>query len=289
MFLSLIPIAIATLTLAPAMIAARLSDLRARARTEHDLAARALAILGIVDRPLSIERLGGGRSNAVFKLSFSERTLVLKQALSAGTLLAFAARWVGPQPYSTVSARARIAREAHALSALSAAGVRVPRVIAANAEAGLLLTEFVEGEPLPTTLHLPRAASRIRAYAAALRAAHGAGFALVDAHPGNALVTRDGTLTLIDLEFAEPAPALGAQFRACCQFDIAYAAQYFTPDERGMFLAAIGLEARRIDHVTMRLAPYAQLFARERRHQRATGELVERDVELIPAHLRETV
>ena len=266
---ALLRVAAAGALLAPMAAATRIAGAFARDRIEADRSAHALAILGIPARPLAVERLGGGRSNAVYKLRFPDRTLVLKQALSEGTLLALAARWVGPQPYGAVSAAARIGREAHALRLLHAAGVPVPRVIAANADAGLLLLEHVEGEPLPGTLERPGAATRIRAYAAAVRAAHAAGVALTDGHPGNALVAADGTVTLIDLEFAETAVDLGTGFAARCAFDLAYAAQYFEGEERRVFLSAVDVDTQ-IRGAAARLTAFGLLFELERRRQRKT-------------------
>ncbi len=257
--------------LAPMAAATRLAGALSRSRLETNLAATALAHLGIHERPIAVERFGGGRSNAVYRIRFADRTLVLKQALSEGTLLALAARWVGPQPYGAVSAAARIGREARALEILHAAGVRVPRVIATNVSAGLLLLEYLEGETLPATLDRTRpdqAAARIRSYALAMRAAHAAGVALTDGHPGNALVDAAGTLALIDLEFAETVADLGDRFAARCAFDIAYASQYFHADERSLFLAAVGGHQREIAEATARLVGFDLLFARERRRQR---------------------
>jgi tRNA A-37 threonylcarbamoyl transferase component Bud32 len=258
--------------LAPLAAVTRLAGAVARNRLETDRAAGALAQLGVHERPISIERLGGGRSNAVYRVRFATRTVVLKQALAEGTLLALAARWVGPQPYGAVSASARIGREARALEVLHAAGVRVPRVLAANRDAGLLLVEHVAGEPLPGVIERAGAgfaASRIRAYAAAVRAAHAAGVTLTDGHPGNALVDAAGNVTLIDLEFAETAAELGDEFAARCAFDLAYAAQYFHAEERRVFLAAANTHEGAI--AASRLAGFAPLFELERRRQRAVS------------------
>jgi len=172
-----------------------------------------------------------------------------------------AARWVGPNPACAVSGPARIAREARALDTLATAGVHAPRVIAAAPRLGLLLVEHVAGEPLPHTLVRHGAAARIEDYGRAIRAAHAAGITLGDAHPGNAIVTRRG-IALIDLEFAEhdTEPARRA-------FDIAFAAAFFTPAERRVFLAACG-DHPALARETARLADYAPLFAYERQRQR---------------------
>jgi aminoglycoside phosphotransferase (APT) family kinase protein len=269
---SLLQVAAVGALLVPMAAATKLAGALSRNRLETDRAATALAQLGIHECPLAVDRLGGGRSNAVYRIRFADRTLVLKQALSEGTLLALAARWVGPQPFGAVSAAARIGREAHALRVLHAAGVRVPRVIAANIDAGLLLVEHVDGESLPAVLEREpaRASSRIRAYAAAIRAAHAAGVALTDGHPGNALIDGAGNITLIDLEFAETAVELGSAFASRCAFDLAYASHYFTVEERRVFLVAVGaIEcASDIAIANARLAEFAPLFELERRRQR---------------------
>jgi len=261
---SLFKIAAASAVLAPAAIGTRLAGAVHRAWIAVDVAAGKLAQLGITEQPIVFDPIGGGRSNAVYRVGFGGSLYVLKVALSEGTLLAFAARWVGPQPYARdVTAAARIGREAAALRALHAAGLRVPRVIAAAPE--VLLVDHVDGEPLPSTLHRPGGAQRIRAYAGALRAVHAAGFAIADAHPGNALVGADGEVTLIDLEFAEPTtdPARFA-------FDIAYASQYFTGAERRTFLTAVAVD---VSAELGKLADLGLLFALERRRQRKVAML----------------
>jgi len=269
---AVVRIAAAGMLLGPAALGTRLAGGATRAWIEADRARSALAALGLDERPLAIARLGGGRSNAVYRLTFADRTLVLKVALSEGTLLAFAARWVGPQPYGRdVSAAGRIGREVRALRALAAAGVRVPRVIAARPEAGLLLVDHVAGEPLPRTLDRPGAADRIRDYAGALRAVHAAGYSLADAHPGNALVGADGSITLIDLEFAEP--CAGAELAERAAFDLAYAAQYFTADERRVLFAACGGITPAVRDRIARLADFSALFVRERTRQRAEAPI----------------
>jgi tRNA A-37 threonylcarbamoyl transferase component Bud32 len=269
---ALVKVAAASAVLVPAAIAARFAGVARRTLLEYDRAAMALAQLGITERPLSVEPLGGGRSNAVYKLRFADRTLVLKQGLAEGTVLAFGARWVGPQPFANdVTAVARIGREARALELLHAAGVRVPRVIAANPAAALLLVEYVEGTPLPATLHRAGSRARIRAYGKAIRAAHAAGITLGDGHPGNALVAADGAITLFDLEFAQPAGEVD-DFAAHCAFDFAYASFYFTDDERAVFLEVAGLEhAFGIRAATAKLADFAVLFEREIRRQRVSA------------------
>jgi hypothetical protein len=275
--IALARVAAASALLAPAALGAHLAGVAACAWLELDTARSCLAALGVAERPRALVRLDGGRSNAVYRVELATRALVLKRALPAGTLLALAARWVGPQPFARdVSGPARIAREARALATLAAAGVRVPRLVAANARAGLLLAEHVAGEPLPATLARPGADDRIAAYARALRAAHHAGVVLTDGHPGNALVSPTGDVTLIDLEFAEHAADLGgAAFAARCAFDVAYAAAYFTPRERAVFLAAssaptsgaIGPRAA-ASRPQPRIDEFSLLFALERQRQR---------------------
>ncbi len=270
--LALARVAAAGALLAPAALGAHLAGAAARAWLELDAARRCLAELGVAERPRALVRLGGGRSNLVYRVELAARTLVLKRALPAGTLLALAARWVGPQPFARdVTAPARIAREARALATLASAGVRVPRLVAASPRGGVLLAEHVAGEPLPRALARPGAGDRIAAYARALRAAHRAGVVLTDGHPGNALVSPAGDVTLIDLEFAEHAADLGpAVFAERCAFDVAYAAAYFTPRERAVFLEAAGPRAAapRLGDDAPRLDDYASLFALERRRQR---------------------
>lgn len=258
---ALAQVAFTSLVLAPFALAARARSVVSRLWLERDDAARCLWSLGIDEAPLALTRLGGGRSNAVYRVELPSRTLVLKRALATGTVLAVGAKLAGPQPYARdVSSGARTAREARALAILAAAGVRVPRLVAAAPHAGLLVMEHIDGVPLPSTLHQPVAAERIAAYAHLLAAVHAAGIALADAHPGNVLVTPTGELVLVDLEFAEPHSDLGAaEFAARCRFDRAYAAAYFTPDERRWFGDT---------EADPRLAELDLLFTLERRRQR---------------------
>jgi hypothetical protein len=253
-----------SLALAPALVAAQLTD----AATRGVLGiSGALAALGIAEQPREVVALTGGRSSAVYRLRFATETLVLKHALAGGSVLALGARICGPQRYpDDLSPAARIRREAAALAQLTRAGVHAPRVIAANPAAAVLLVEHLGGEPLPATLARPGAARRIAAYRRALDAAHAAGIVLNDAHPGNTLVSGDH-VALIDLEFAERATELTdpALHRA---FDLAYAAAYFTPSERRIFLGEAGTTDPRVATEAKRLAGYAPLFAYEAARQR---------------------
>jgi len=252
--------AAASLVLAPGMLGARIAGAYTRARLEANAAAGALRVLGITEIPRSIEPLAGGRSNATYRLRFARRTLVLKCALASGTLLAMAARWVGPNPpCEDLSAPARTAREARALTTLAVAGVHAPAVIAVAPRHGLLLVEHVDGESLSRTLDRPGAPARIAAYGCAIRAAHAAGITLGDAHPGNAIVSREG-IALIDLEFAEHGNSPSRR-----AFDIAYAAAFFTGVERDIFVDACGGVS---EDAVADLAGYAPLFAYERQRQR---------------------
>jgi hypothetical protein len=254
-----------SVALAPAAIVAQFADAASRRVLRATDMRAALEALGIAERPLAIERLLGGRSSAVYRLTLRRETVVLKCALAGGSLLAFGARLAGPQPYpADLSPAARIRREASALAILAAAGVRVPRVIAANPAARLVLLEHLDGEPLPATLGRPGAEQRIAGYARALQAAHAAGIVLGDAHPGNALVTAGG-IALIDLEFAERGEDVD-DLRARRAFDLAYAAQFLTPAERRIFLA--GADDRvAVAAAMVRLR--APLFAYEMARQRA--------------------
>jgi hypothetical protein len=250
-------IVVTSVALAPALVAARLSDAATRGALGIP---GALAALGIAEQPREVIALTGGHSSAVYELRFARATLVLKHALEAGSILARGARRCGPQPYPVdLSPAARTAREAAALDHLARAGVRAPRVIAVNAAAGMLLLEHVPGVPLP------RASSPagILAYRAALDAAHAAGLVLNDAHPGNALVD-GGRIALIDLEFAERSsdPSRRA-------FDLAYAAAYFNAAERRVFLR--DEHDLRVAAATRKLAAYAPLFAYEAARQRAAS------------------
>jgi RIO-like serine/threonine protein kinase len=253
----------ASVALAPWVIAAGVAGVAHRAWLEIDHAAAELARLGVREVPRAIRALGGGRSNAVYAIDLDGRTVVLKRALPSGTVLAFAARWVGPQPFARdVTMRARITREATALEQLAVHGVRAPRLLAVDADAGLLLSSHIAGTPLPQAL----TADTLAGYARAVRAAHAAGVVLSDAHPGNALVTRTGDVALLDLELAELATDVADPI-ARRAFDLAYAAAYFTPAERAAFLGA-DAHTPAVRAATAQLAPYAPLFAREAVRQR---------------------
>lgn len=247
-----IAIAATSIRLAPALVKAHVEDASTRLLgIEH-----ALAMLGCVEIPASVRVLTGGRSSLVWDVELGSGHFVVKRALEAGTVLARGARIAGPQPYpAELSPSARITREVEAARALGAAGVRVPRVIAANPAAAVMQVERLAGAPLSRHLGAP---SLVREYRRVLDLVHASGFVLNDAHPGNALVA-GGELALIDLEFAERStdPARIA-------FDLAYAAQYLTPAERAQFLA--GTDVAEIER---ELAGFAPLFAYEANRLRA--------------------
>ena len=116
-----------SVALAPALLAAQVVDAFALG------VPGALAALGIAEQPRSIVALAGGRSSAVYELQFARETVVLKHAMTGGSVLAFGARLCGPQPYpGELSPVARVRREVAALQALARAGIPAPRVIAAN-------------------------------------------------------------------------------------------------------------------------------------------------------------
>jgi aminoglycoside phosphotransferase (APT) family kinase protein len=208
-----------------------------------------------------VAALRGGRSSAVYRVELAAQTLVLKQALAGGSVLALGARLCGPQRYpAALSPAARTRREAAALTTLARAGVKVPRVVAVDAAAALLLIEYLDGESLPATLARPGAAARIAGYRRAIDAAHAAGLVLNDAHPGNALVVGED-IALIDLEFAERASAVD-DVDGRRAFDLAYAGAYFAPEERAVFLGDAASDVR-VVAAARRLAGYAPLFAYE--------------------------
>ncbi|MFT3693208.1 MAG: aminoglycoside phosphotransferase family protein [Kofleriaceae bacterium] len=329
---SAIGIAATSIRLAPSLIAARVEDASTRLLGVR----HALALLGVVETPSRVRVLTGGRSSLVWEVTLSSGAFVVKRALESGSVLARGARLAGPQPYpAELSPSARIAREVTALRALAVAGVRVPRVIAVNVPAAVMLVEKLDGASLlgtvfklskyevqvcetnmgtvsklskygpqprevssaatnttstsrasvsttfrrlervtltswipsltsgrgvsPATLTswIPSPSEKlIRAYRSALDRAHAAGWVLNDAHPGNALVDGDD-IALIDLEFAERSTD-----PARVEFDLAYAAQYFTAAERAIFLADT-----RVDETE--LEGYAPLFAYEANRLRA--------------------
>ena len=239
-----------SMALAPAMFAAQLVDAFALG------VPAALAALGIAEQPRSIVPLAGGRSSAVYELRFAQATVVLKHAMTGGSVLAFGARLCGPQPYpDELSPAARVRREAAALEGLARAGIPAPRVIAANPAAAVLLLEHVPGTPLSRV----GGAEPVRAYRRALDAVHAAGWVLNDAHPGNALVHRE-RIALIDLEFAERSDDPDRH-----AFDLAYAAAFLHGREREIFLGGPDL---RVARATRRLAGFAPLFSYEAARQK---------------------
>ncbi|HET9990448.1 MAG TPA: lipopolysaccharide core heptose(II) kinase RfaY [Kofleriaceae bacterium] len=242
-----------SVALAPALLAAQVVDAFALGIPG------ALAALGIAEQPRSVIALAGGRSSAVYELRFAHATVVLKHAMTGGSVLAFGARLCGPQPYpAALSPEARVRREAAALAGLARAGIVAPRVIAANPAAAVLLLEHVPGTPL-SRIGGPERRDHVRAYRRALDAVHAAGWVLNDAHPGNALVD-DHRIALIDLEFAER--SRDPDRHAC---DLAYAAAFFTGDERQIF---VGEPDPRIARASERLTGFAPLFSYEAARQR---------------------
>ena len=239
-----------SVALAPALLAAQVVDAFALG------VPGALAALGIAEQPRAIRTLTGGRSSAVYELEFARGTAVLKHALTGGSVLAFGARLCGPQPYpEDLTPEARVRREAAALAGLARAGIVVPRVIAANPAAAVMLLEHVPGTPLSRI----GGTAHVRAYRRALDAVHAAGWVLNDAHPGNVLVA-DDRLALIDLEFAER--SVDPDRHA---FDLAYAASFLRGAEREVFLGEPDL---RVARSIRRLSGFAPLFAYEAARQR---------------------
>ena len=239
-----------SVALAPALLAAQVVDAFALG------VPGALAALGIAEQPRSIVALAGGRSSAVYELQFARETVVLKHAMTGGSVLAFGARLCGPQPYpGELSPVARVRREVAALQALARAGIPAPRVIAANPAAAVVLLEKVPGTPLSRC----GGAEPVRAYRRVLDAVHAAGWVLNDAHPGNALVDED-RVTVIDLEFAERSTDLDRH-----AFDLAYAAAFLSGAEREIFLGEPDL---RVARASRRLAGFARLFSYEAARQK---------------------
>src|SRR5262249_43425943 len=154
--------------------------------------------------------------------------------------------------------------------------VRAPRVIASNLDAGLMVMECLDGASLPAALAANTIANAalVSAYADALRAVHAAGLVLGDAHPGNAFVLGSpGDRTEIavpDLEFARRVEDLESRREAdeLRAFDLAFAAQYLTTDERQKFFQATRpYDELRVATAMKRLAAYRPLFRFETARQ----------------------
>ena len=119
----------------------------------------------------------------------------------------------------------------------------MPGVYAVDAASGTIALEWIEGHAMGG--ELPRAGAAMAArLGRTLAAVHGAGVALCDGHPGNALYSH-GRVVIIDLEFA----ALAADATpARLGFDLAYASA-FMPDEpcRRALLAGYGVRANDLE------------------------------------------
>lgn len=258
-----------TIAAAPAYIAARwMSRSRRRWLATAAGARNALARLGWnASNAIQVEPLGCGLSNAVVSIVVGDERFVLKAAMPVGTVLAYGARAFGPMPYAEdVSCEARCRRELTALTRLRAAGVAVPHVVAADPEAGLLLLDYIDGEPLIAAAAGTDATAEL---GRAVAAAHRAGVVLTDCHPGNALWTPDRRAVLLDLEFAQTRDQIGDEFEIRCGFDIAYASAFLQGPARAAFLAETCPSTSRtaFENARRELEIYAPLFARERQRQ----------------------
>lgn len=223
-----------------------------------------------------VRALPGGHANLVLRLTLRdaagrERRAVLKRRLFYGSLLSFGGRWLGPMPrVGSVRAAERARREVAALRHLRRRGHLVPACLSQGA--GLILMEWLDGVPVAQALARPRGQEVAGHLGRALAALHGDGAALCDAHPGNALLLRDGRVALLDLEFA----VLDAAPPALVAFDVAYCAALL-PDEgaRRAFLrgyaGAAALPpplARACQAEGRRIGRFAPLLWLERRHWR---------------------
>jgi tRNA A-37 threonylcarbamoyl transferase component Bud32 len=190
------------------------------------------------------------------------RRLVLKKALPHGSLMALAARIAGPMPYLGVTMTERVQREADALARLAAEGVAVPRLHAADAEAGLIAMACVEGECLAGRADDAAVAAR---FGRTLAAVHRAGVALCDGHPGNAILEPGGRVVVIDLEWA----AIGEAAHERRGFDLAYASAFLPGDaSRAAFFRGYGrvtgVVRAQLEEAQGELAPFASLMKTER-------------------------
>lgn len=111
-------------------------------------------------------------------------------------------RWHGQPAFCKTAhsdlARARLVHEAHVLRALN--GVHAPKLLAGDPEAGHLVVEAIDGGALALAdSDLP---IRVEALMAALATVHRAGWVHCDVKPAHVLITRNGTLRLVDWEHA---------------------------------------------------------------------------------------
>ncbi len=114
--------------------------------------------------------------------------------------------WAFSRKFST-SPQSRLHREYVASRRLREHGIMTPRIVGVALNEKVLVTEFVDGEPLSAEVeaNLREKSSdtrNISMYGRVLSRIHGSGFALGDSKAGNA-VLRDGDVYITDLEQAE--------------------------------------------------------------------------------------
>ena len=102
------------------------------------------------------------------------------------------------------SRRTRI--EAKALVSAASLGIRVPRVLWVDLEGGVIIMEFIDGEPLRDVLRRvgdEEACRYVETLGEYLSLLHSAGIVHGDPTTANALVPSDGSMYLIDFGLAE--------------------------------------------------------------------------------------
>lgn len=162
-----------------------------------------------------------------------------------------------PLPQPRLSSKARLGAEYHYNRVLEELGYRVPKPILVDPRRRMAAYTYVEGKTLAELLRENSTHPVYASYGRLLAKLHRDGISLWDTNPTNAIVGRDGSLYLIDLEQAREAKTVAEK-----AWDIAVAVYYSIPyaiggaPERALLLAGGYLEAGGSREVILEASKY---------------------------------
>lgn len=175
-----------------------------------------LAFLDIDEDSLEVKPVKGGLSNLNLiwfcrTYSGEERKYFVKLYLPLGTFWAVVSSWVTPYPqvYGIRSSQ-RFTTDMVSRAQLAESEVAVPKLIAYDARAKMMVAEYIEGEPVDKLLRSVgekgKATSEeieaVRQCGVGVGKVHAAGFSMLDVEPSNCMwVSQRNRVYFIDLEY----------------------------------------------------------------------------------------